>query len=105
MSLDIKVRNNTEAGSYDATVDDRVVGMVVYEQRDNRVVIRHTIVQPDFRGRGVATTLVRAALDDLVANGRTLTNYCSFITDFIAEHQEYATLLDPQHPGNTPRFA
>jgi uncharacterized protein len=42
--------------------------------------------------------LVRAALDDLVANGMSLTNYCSFVSEFIADNPGYATLLDPAQP-------
>ena len=97
--MDVTVRNNVDAGSYDAVIDEHVVGMVVYERKGDRVVVRHTIVEPGHRGQGIATTLVRATLDDLAANGLSLTNYCGFITGFIAVHPEYAHLLDEQHPG------
>jgi hypothetical protein len=48
----------------------------------------------------VASTLVRAALDDLTANRLSLTNYCGFVTDFIGAHPEYAGLQD--HPRLGP---
>jgi predicted GNAT family acetyltransferase len=102
MGLDIAIRNNTESASYDALLEDRVVGVIVYERRGDRMIFRHTIVEPEFRGRGVASTLVRAALDDLTANRLTLTNYCGFVTEFIGEHPEYASLVDAEHPGLTP---
>lgn len=97
--MDVTVRNNVDAGSYDAVVDGTVVGMVVYERKGDRVIVQHTIVQPDHRGQGIATTLVRATLDDLAANGLRLTNYCGFLTEFIAAHPEYAGLLDAERPG------
>ena len=100
MGLDIAIRNNTEAGSYDALLDDRVVGVIEYERVGDRMVFRHTVVEPAFRGRGVASTLVRAALDDLTANRLSLTNYCGFVTDFIGAHPEYAGLQD--HPRLGP---
>jgi hypothetical protein len=100
MDLDITVRNNVEAGCYDALLDDRVVGMIVYERRDNRVIFRHTIVEPELRGHGVATALARGALDDVAASGRRLTNYCGFITDFIAINPAYRGLLDADLPGH-----
>jgi predicted GNAT family acetyltransferase len=97
--MDVMVRNNVAAGSYDAVVDGQVVGMVVYERKGDRVIVRHTIVEPGHRGQGIATTLVRAALDDLAANQLSLTNYCGFITEFIAANPGYAGLLDQQRPG------
>jgi uncharacterized protein len=94
------VRQNTEAGSYEALVGDQVVGVVVYEQRGDRMVFLHTNVRPEFRGRGVAADLVRAALDDVAAHGRTFTNYCGFITDFVARNPSYEDLVDAEHPGH-----
>jgi uncharacterized protein len=101
--LDIMVRNNTESGSYDAVLGERVVGMIVYEHRDNRVIFSHTIVEPEFREHGVGTALVRGALDDLRANGMSLTNYCGFVSDFIADNPSYASLLDAHQPGHPVR--
>jgi uncharacterized protein len=99
MNTDITVRNNTESGSYDAMLGERVVGMIVYERRGSRMIFRYTIVEPEFRRHGVGTTLVRAALDDLLANGMALTNYCGFTADFITGNPSYAGLLDADQPG------
>jgi hypothetical protein len=95
----ITVRNDAGSGRYEAVLGGRVVGRVVYERRDGRVIIRHTIVDPAFQGRGVATDLVREVLDDLAANGWSLTNYCSFVTEFIAGNPGYARLIDARQPG------
>jgi uncharacterized protein len=99
MDAQITVRNDPQSGRYQALLGDRVVGVIVYERQGSRVIFRHTIVEPEFRGRGVASALVRAALDDLAANGSSLTSYCSFVTGFIAANPGYARLLDPAGPG------
>jgi len=39
------------------------------------------------------------ALDDVAASGLTLTSYCGFVDQFIADHPGYAHLIDPEHPG------
>jgi uncharacterized protein len=93
------VQNNTETGSYDAVADDRVVGMVVYRLHDKRIVLTHTIVDNDHRGKGIATSLVGGALEDIAAKGLTLTNYCPFVADYIADHPTYKALVDPHFPG------
>lgn len=106
MDIPITVRNSTESGTYDAVLDGRVVGTIVYELRDGRMVIRHTVVDPEYRGRGIAKALAQKALDDLAANGTTLTNYCGFIAGYIERNPEYARLVDPDKPGRAhPRDA
>ena len=104
MSQQIAVQDNAESGTYEAILDGQVVGLIVYERRDGRRVFRHTIVDPGYRGRGIATDLVRAALDDLIAQGLTLTNYCGFIDSFIAANPGYARVVDPHQPGRVTPF-
>jgi uncharacterized protein len=99
MDSRITVRDNTEAGTYDAVLEDRVVGTIVYELRDHRMVLRHTVVDPEFRGQGIARALAGRALDDLAATGRTLTNYCGFVADYIQRNPRYARLVDADQPG------
>lgn len=101
MHLDnsITIADRPESRTYDAVAGDRVVGTIVYELRGNRMVIRHTVVDPEFRGRGIAKALAKFALDDLTARGSTLTNYCGFIADYIKRNPGYAGLVDPGQPG------
>jgi uncharacterized protein len=99
MDAEITVRNDPESGRYVAVLGDRDVGRIIYERRGGRAIFRHTIIEPEFQGEGVGTALVRGALDDLGANGLSLTNYCSFVTEFMADNPSYAGLLDPARPG------
>ena len=106
MDSSVVISNSTVCRSYDAVLDGRVVGTIVYELRDNRMIIRHTMVDPQFRGTGIAKALAKQALDDLAASGRTLTNYCGFIADYIERNPGYASLIDPGRPGRAhPRDA
>ena len=97
------MRDNAESQTYDALIGDQVVGTIVYDHAGPRLVFRHTIVEPDFRRRGIGTTLVTRALDDVRAKGVTLTNYCGFVSEFIAAHPGYADLIDAEHPGHPRR--
>src|SRR4051812_2969154 len=101
MDAQIEVRNNPDSRSFDASLDGRVVGMIVYERAGSRLMIRHTIVDPEHRDQGIGTALVKWALDDVRATGLTLTNYCSFVGDFIEANPEYHDVVDAKLPGRT----
>lgn len=101
MRPEMNVRKTSNTGSYEAIVDGQVVGMIVYHTPGSgqRVTLSHTIVEPEYRGRGIATRLVKHALEDLRAQDLKLTNYCPFVADYIADHPEYMELVDSRFPG------
>jgi predicted GNAT family acetyltransferase len=82
----LEIRDNPVSRSYDAVLDGTVVAMIVCEDDGTRRAFDHTVVDPEHRGRGITTMLVKAALDDLRAKEPTLTNYCRFVADFIVGH-------------------
>ncbi|MEW2471790.1 GNAT family N-acetyltransferase [Streptomyces sp. NPDC046994] len=98
---EMNVQKNGNSGSYEAVVDGQVVGIIVYHtpHGNQRVTLSHTLVEPEYRGRGIATRLVKHALDDLRAQDLKLTNYCPFVADYIADHPEYKELVDSRFPG------
>jgi hypothetical protein len=62
-----------------------------------------TVVDPEHRGRGIATMLVKAALDDLRAKELTLTNCCRFVGGLHRRPPGYADLVDASRPGRVRR--
>ncbi|TDE14392.1 N-acetyltransferase [Jiangella asiatica] len=97
----MNVRKTSDNGSYEAVIDGQVVGMIVYHtpRGGERVTLSHTIVEPEYRGRGIATRLAKHALDDLRTQDLKLTNYCPFVAGYIANHPEYKDLVDGRFPG------
>ena len=100
----MKITNNHDKGCYEGVIEDQVVGVVVYKRIGGRVVIRHTVIEPDFRGKGLGAQLVRTALDDLRERRDKVTNYCGFVADVIADNPEYRSVVDADRPGmSAPR--
>jgi predicted GNAT family acetyltransferase len=64
-------------------------------------VLLATSVFPEFRKQGIATELIRRVLDDVRAQGKTVTIMCPIVRTFIEHNPEYADLIDPKHPGVT----
>ena len=88
----ITVSHNENAQRYE-TVIDHLHAFVIYERSGDRVVITHTYVPPELRGRNVAAALVESALEDIRKAGRTVVPQCSYVQKFIQKNQGFADLL------------
>jgi predicted GNAT family acetyltransferase len=99
-AADFRLVDDTAAGIYLAVVGDREVAGVTYNLiGDHRIVLLAVSVFPEFRGRGIAMELIRQVLDEVRAQGRTVTNYCPVVLTFLERHPSYAELIDSEHPG------
>ena len=95
---EIAVHRHDDRGVYAATLDDREIATVRYELDGDRLVLITTTVEPEFRGRGIATELIADALDDLRERGTRITVLCPVVSAFIANNPAYADLADARHP-------
>jgi predicted GNAT family acetyltransferase len=101
-ALDFEVVRDERVGVYDAIVGNREVAGLTYDVAgDARLVLRATSVFPEFRRQGIATELIRRVLDDVRAQGKTVTVMCPIVRTFVENNPEYADLIDPEHPGVT----
>ena len=92
MSAAITVRHNATASRYEAEVAGNLA-VAEYVVEGGRVVFTHTMVPPELRGRGIAETLVRAALEDARVQGRRVVSQCSYVAMFIRRHPEFQPLV------------
>ncbi len=100
--MTVSVRDDEAGSFYEANVDGTQAGLLVYEVRGSRVALMHTVVDTAFQGRGVASVLVREALDDLRRKGKTITVYCPYVVTFLQKHPDYVDLVDAEEPGRYP---
>ena len=100
--FDFAVVNDENTGIYEAIVGDREIAGLTYNvDGDDRLVLVAVSVDPEFRKQGVATELIRRVLDDVRAQGKTVTILCPIVRTFIEHNPEWADLIDPNHPGVT----
>jgi predicted GNAT family acetyltransferase len=64
---DVSVVNNQAAHRYEAWLGEVLAGISVYTLDDGLITFTHTQVADAFEGKGVASALIRAALDDVRA--------------------------------------
>jgi predicted GNAT family acetyltransferase len=93
------LRDNAEQHRYELEIDGHVA-FVVYRRRENgTITLVHTEVPKELGGRGVGSTLVRAVLERVRAEGLKLVVTCPFVSAWMEKHREYDDLL------TTPRAA
>lgn len=74
-------------------VGGAVVGRTEFRDRAEGVrVFTHTVVEPAFGGRGLASILIRTALDETRAAGLTVRPLCPYVRAFMEQHPEFADL-------------
>ena len=89
-------RHDREAGTYAVTIDGTPAGVADYELTDGVADFDHTEVSPAYNGRGLGTTLVKGALDQVRAAGTwKVRATCPFVVTFLKRHPEYDDLVVP----------
>ena len=92
----IAINRNESSHRYEATVEGRLAGFAAYELDERTVTVTHTVVQPEFEGRGVGSALAKYALEHSRSQRRTVVPACEFIAAYIDEHPEFQELLAGQ---------
>jgi predicted GNAT family acetyltransferase len=83
-----------ERRRYEALIDGDLAGIAEYRASERIVTFIHTQVMDGFEGKGVASSLVRAALDDVRAQGKKVRAVCPFVRGFVEKHSdEYGDLV------------
>ena len=91
------VTRNAEDHRFEATLEGHT-SVLTYREAAGRVTLIHTEVPPALRGRRIADTLARAALDDARRRGLQVRPLCPFVQAFMKRHPEYADLAAPGRP-------
>ncbi len=98
----IRVVNNEAAQRYEAEVDG-ARSLIQYERKGDRIVFLHTEVPEALEGRGIASALARAALEDARARNLTVVPLCPFVSGYIRRHPEYLPLVEPTYRARLGR--
>ena len=94
--MELTVTDRPDAGRYEVSAGDRVLGLAASQRRGEQIVFTHTEVDPDAGGSGIGSTLVRGALDDVRARELRAVPLCPFVRAWIDRHPDYADLVDSQ---------
>jgi len=96
----ISIADNPAEGRIEITVDGVLAGFTTYRDGPHQRAFDHTEIAEMFGGMGLASKLIKYALDDSRAAGRKVLPFCPFVRGYIEKHPEYLDLvLDPARFG------
>jgi predicted GNAT family acetyltransferase len=64
-----------------------------YRRTPAAVIITHTETPRALRGRGIASELVKGALELIRGEGQKVIAGCGFVVEYLHKHPEYADLV------------
>lgn len=95
-----QVRRNDEASRYEAFLGTDLIGFADFHATGSvpdseiAIVLPHVEIDTRHEGRGYASQLTKATLDDLRARGLSqVVPHCPYVRAWIARHPEYQDLV------------
>ncbi|GAB3120361.1 GNAT family N-acetyltransferase [Glaciibacter psychrotolerans] len=93
-STTVDVRHEPEQSRYTIWRNGEAVGLARYSSSARAITFVHTEVDPQFRGAGLASTLVRCALDDVREHSDLpVVSQCPYLSSWLTTHADYQDLL------------
>lgn len=86
------VRDNRAEQEFELDVEGHRA-IAAYQREGDTITFTHTLVPEAIAGRGVASKLIRAALDAARDEGLKVVAQCPFVAAYIERHPEYRGLL------------
>jgi predicted GNAT family acetyltransferase len=87
-----EIVNNPAKHRYELAVEGHIAA-TYYEIAGDVITFVHTEVPPELGGKGIGSTSIRGALDQVRAAGLKVIAQCPFVKGYIDKHPEYADLL------------
>ena len=70
----------------------RIVAEITFPAKDGVATIDHTFVDESLRGKGIASKLVKAAVEKILADGNKIAATCSYAVKWLENHSEFSSL-------------
>jgi uncharacterized protein len=86
------VRDNKSQNRFELDVEGSIA-FANYRLVPSTVIITHTETPRALRGRGVASKLVKGALELIRTDGRKVVAGCGFVVDYLRKHPEFSDLV------------
>jgi len=95
-AADATVVDSFEEQRYEIVLGGEVAGVLHYRRHGESIELMHTEIDQSFEGRGLASRLAAAALEDARRRATPVEVSCPFVSSYVERHPEYNDLLATQ---------
>ncbi|MCW2542532.1 MAG: N-acetyltransferase [Frankiales bacterium] len=79
-----EVRRDADENRFEMWVDGQLAGFADYRDHEGVRAFTHTVIEPAYGGRGLASRLIGVALEETREAGLTVLAICPFVKDYLA---------------------
>src|SRR4051794_35482579 len=90
--MDSSVRDNAALHRFELDADDELA-LAYYRLAPGVMTSTHPEAPPHLQGRGIASELIRGALQAARMRGLKVVPRCSFVSVYLAKHPEFSDLI------------
>jgi predicted GNAT family acetyltransferase len=90
--MNYQLIDNEAAKQYELNVEGTIV-KIEYIKVQDKIYLTHTEVPPVLEGKGLGSSIVKQALEDIKRQDLTLIPLCPFVALYIKRHPEWKELV------------
>lgn len=90
----VEITRHDDRRRYELVVDGERAGYAQFRLEPGAIVFTHTVIRPEFEGRGLGSRLAKYVLDDAVSRGDRIVPECPFIAAYLRSHPGYEASVD-----------
>jgi len=90
------VTHDARSRRFEIRNGDDTVAFLGYTCDGDQIILEHTHVPNEFRGKGIAANLARAALEEARQRRWRVIPRCSYVAGFIKRNPQFGDLVEPQ---------
>lgn len=90
---DVQVTDNTQAHRFEVNLEGHTA-FAEYRLKPGHIVLPHTVVPPEFEGKGIAGALARHAFGYAREKGLKVIPTCPFMSAWVKKHPEQHDIVD-----------
>jgi predicted GNAT family acetyltransferase len=90
------VTHDASSRRFEIRTGDDTVAFLSYTCDGDQIILEHTHVPNELRGKGIAANLARAALEEAGQRRWSVIPRCSYVAGFIKRNPQFGDLVEPQ---------
>ena len=94
---ELRVVDVPEHRRFEARLGSQTIGFTRYAERDGRIALLHTEIDPSVEGQGYGSKLASGVLDAVTSRGLEVVVHCPFIGAYVRRHTADYPTIDLSH--------